>query len=157
MHIIYDILAKESKSKSDVHELSVILVTKSKARVYYLFRPKDIVQGENYEIGVILKNLKGEAFHGGRIKAAIRYSGTSITESYLETNKINEKIPKIEGMGAVKINFGTYKATMPGMAFLSNIEIQSQDNDSVPNFVYKDLVLTVLTVLTRARNHGISP
>ncbi len=29
--------------------------------------------------------------------------------------------------------------------------------DSVPNFVYKDLVLTVLTVLTRARNHGRSP
>ena len=114
---------------------------KSKARrFFYLFKPKEIVVGENYLVGLNIRNEDNIAFNGGKIDVKLfsPYGGGEISYD------LTQVIPVVPPKQSRDIWFEPQEAEIAGTAMLSilriipigedvNIECHNRDGDNMLN------------------------
>lgn len=112
-------------STQEKYRLSIKPLTKSKARrVFRLFKPKEIIEDEDYEIGVILTNIGTQTFPGGSVKANVKYMGFSASIGGLIHDLKPKRISHINPNESKNIILGTLPAIIPGTARLQNVKIR---------------------------------
>ena len=69
-----EILMSKSKASQKIKcKLLVETSVESKAKICYIFKPKEVVVDENYKLGLVFTNEGDTTFNGGKIEAQISY------------------------------------------------------------------------------------
>lgn len=116
--------AKKTPEKIKCKLLAEHLVESEAKRVCYIFKPKEVIVGEKYRLGLTLTN-GNTIFNGGHIKGQISYP---IGDRELKYDLI-QSIPAIPPKQSKRIYFEPQKAVASGIGILRVMNIIPNDEN----------------------------
>lgn len=99
--------------------LAETLIESKAKRVFYIFKPREVVVDENYKLGLTLTNEGDTVFDEGKIEVQLSYM---IGEKELQLD-LKQSIPIIASKQSKNIYFQTQKAETSGKAILRVMNI----------------------------------
>lgn len=120
-------MSKSKASQKIKCKLLVETSVESKAKICYIFKPKEAVADENYKLGLVFTNEGDTTFDGGKIEAQISYF---IGDKELQFD-LEQSIPTIASKQSESIDFGIQKAESSGKAVLRVMNIISNNQNAI--------------------------
>ena len=123
-----EILMSKSKASQKIKcKLLVETSVESKAKICYIFKPKEVVVDENYKLGLVFTNEGDTTFNGGKIEAQISYFIGDIELQF----DLEQSIPTIASNQSESVDFGIQKAESSGEAVLRVMSIISNNQNAI--------------------------
>ncbi len=114
------------RNKNHIHKLFIKPILKSKSKSFFLFKPKEVIVAEPYELSLDIANLGNTKFPGGIIDSfTVKEGGSELRNIELEI-----KIPPLDKKEVFTTKSVKCVAVSEGVAWIK-LKIKSEDNNVI--------------------------